>query len=373
MSRVSIVACSDYDINHVMRAIEKALEPFGGLKQFVHKGNRVLLKPNMLRASDAEDGVTTHPAFLEGVVRLVQDLGADVCIGDSPSAAYKGIQYFWEKTGFLGVSKRTGAKLINFEAEGTTARQSNGFTFYIANSVFHADVVINLPKLKTHGMTLFTGAMKNLYGTLPGFQKTHFHKQFIHPGRFSNVFVHLYGVIKPQLHIMDAITGMAGNGPATGDLRNVGLILASEDGVALDAVASSMVGFKPGEVDAVRLANAMGLGAGKLDQIRIAGDFSTIPRIHDFPLPSNHLSRLVPDFLVRWAGRFLWVRPQVKKEKCVSCEVCARNCPVNAIRMEDGFPVMDYNTCINCLCCNESCPESAIYQQLSWLARRFGG
>ena len=373
MSQISIVRCGQYELNRVMKAIEKSIDPFGGLRRFIKKGSRVLLKPNMLRASRPEDGVTTHPVFLEAVVRLAQELGADVRIGDSPSAAYKGLPFFWAKTGFQDVVERTGAKLVNFEAEGTTLRKSGGHTFYIANSVFESDVVINLPKLKTHGLTLFTGALKNLYGTLPGLQKTNFHKQFVHPGRFSNVFVHLYGVIRPRLHIMDAITGMSGNGPATGDIRELGLILAGTDGVAMDAAAAQMIGFKPGEVDAVRIAGELGFGESHVDKIQIVGELKTLPEIEKFPLPSNHLSRLVPDFLVRLAGRFLWVRPQVTREKCVGCEVCARNCPVSAIQMEDGFPVMDYSICINCLCCNESCPESAIYQKLSWLARRFSG
>ena len=373
ISKVSIVQCKTYELESIYDSIQLVLEKLGGINQFVQKGQKVLLKPNMLRAGRPEQGVTTHPNIVESVTKLVQSAGAEVWIGDSPSVAIKGIHRYWEKTGFLKVAERTGAQLVNFEAGGTTARDIEEYVFHFAKAVFEADVIINLPKLKTHGLTLFTGAIKNLYGTLPGFQKGSFHKKYPHPEKFSRMLCSLYSLLKPRIHIMDAVVAMAGNGPATGELRHTGLILASSDGVALDTVATSLAGFKPGEVDAIRIAHSMGLGEGSPDRIDLSGEELDTLRFKDFPLPSNHLSKLVPEFLVHWMGRFVWIRPRVQKDKCVGCEVCAENCPVKAIEMVAGYPVMDYKTCINCLCCNESCPESAIFQQLSWLARRFGG
>ena len=243
---------------------------------------------------------------------------------------------------------------------------------HFAKCIFEADVIISLPKMKTHGFTLYTGAIKNLYGTLPGFQKARFHKKYPHPDKFSEVLADVYGFVKPQLHLMDGILGMEGNGPATGDLRNTGLLLASTDGVALDTVASHLMGFKKDDIDAIRIAGKRGLGETDLHKIEVIGESLKSALIQDFSLPSNFYMKFVPEFLVHLIGRFVWVKPKADYTKCTGCQVCARGCPVEAITMHNGKPVMDYSKCINCLCCNESCPENAIVQEMSWLAKRFG-
>lgn len=371
MSLVSIIRCADYEKEKVFQAVHEVLEVLGGMSSYVKSGQTVLLKPNMLSAKAPEQAVTTHPTVLEAVVNEVQRVGGKVWIGDSPSGVLKGVERCWENTGFLNVAEKTGSRLIKFEAAGTLVRERNGRKYHIAKAVLEADVIINLPKFKTHGFTLYTGAIKNLYGTLPGFQKALYHKALPHPDKFSQILVDLYDIIRPVLHLMDGITGMEGNGPSTGNRRNVGLLLASEDGIALDAVSSAIMGFKTGEVDAIRLAAGESLGETKLDHIHIPqGDLKNYI-IRDFNLPSNRLMKFVPAFLVRWAGNFLWVRPKADFLKCTGCALCAKGCPVQAIDMIENHPVMDYSKCINCLCCNESCPENAIYQELSWLAKWF--
>jgi len=370
MEKVVVLNCKNYDQERVNEVIHAALEYLGGIGAFVKKGQNVLLKPNMLSARDPERGVTTHPAVLEAVISEVQTTGATVRVGDSPSGAIKGLHRYWENTGFLEVCKRKNVELINFEAGGSKPCKVGSHTYHIANAVFEADVVINLPKMKTHGFTLYTGAVKNIFGTLPGFQKANFHKIFPHPAPFSQRLVEIFQCVKPVLNIMDGITAMQGNGPATGDLLEAGLVLASKDGVALDAVAAGIMGFRKDEIDVIRLAGLQGIGQANLDDIEIAG-MNEIPRI-EFQLPSNHLMRMVPEWLIKLVGKLIWVRPAVTKPKCVSCAICADSCPVDAIEMKDGFPVIDYNICINCLCCNESCSDGAIYQKRSWLATKIG-
>ena len=372
-AQVAVVRCGTYDIQNVFETVNRALSPFGGMGRFVKPGQTVLLKPNMLSARQPDRGVTTHPSVLEAVVREVQAAGAGaVWIGDSPSGALKGVRRCWENTGFLKVSEETGAKLINFEAGGTIQKEVNGRLYHLARAVFEADVVINLPKFKTHGVTLYTGAVKNLFGTLPGFQKAKFHKQFPNPTQFSRVLTEIYSLVRPALTIMDGILGMEGNGPSTGLLRNTGLILAGPNGIALDALAAAIMGFKENEVDTTRIAGEMGLGETKLSSIEVIGDSLESVRFKDFALPSNRLMKLVPTFLVHWLGRFVWVKPRADLAKCTGCGICVRSCPVNAIRFIEGRPATDYKICINCLCCNESCPEDAVVQEMSWLARRIG-
>ncbi len=370
-STVAIVQCPNYDFEQIGEGVHRALEHLGGIGQFVRRGQQVLIKPNMLSAKTPEKAVTTHPAILEAVVREVFAIGGKPVIGDSPSGANRGVARCWEMTGFKDVSERTGARLINFEAGGTTIREIGGRQYHVAKAITEFDVIINLPKFKTHGLTLYTGAIKNLYGCLPGFQKTVYHRQYSHPRTFSEILVDLYALIRPALHVMDAVVGMEGNGPATGDLRQTGLILASSDGVALDAVASRIMGFHEGAIDAVRIAGERELGTVRLDDIEIRGGSLESVLLDDFKLPSNYLARMVPQFVVRLLGRFVWVRPRADLEKCTGCGICAESCPVHAIEMSDGHPVMDFRTCINCLCCNESCPEGAVIQRRSWLARRF--
>jgi len=369
-AKVSIIKCKEYNPQEVFDAVHNALKLIGGIENFVKKGQKVLLKPNMLSAKKPKKGITTHPLILEAMVREVRNAGGEVWIGDSPSGAIKGVKRCWINTGFMDVSTKMNVKLINFETGGTEVRKINGEEFHYAESAFKADVVINLPKFKTHGFTLYTGCIKNMFGTLPGLQKAFIHKRYPHPDSFSKKLVDIYELIIPSLHLMDGILGMEGEGPATGGKRKTGLILASADGVALDTVASHIMGFGKDEVDMIRIAGERNLGENNLDKIKIVGSKIEDVKFDDFKLPSNRLIKIVPEFLMKLIGKLIWVKPTANKELCTSCGQCVRSCPVQAITMVDTYPEIDYDICINCLCCNESCPEGAIEQKLSWLASK---
>ncbi len=369
---VSITKCSGYEYEKVEAAVHSALEPLGGIRSFVKRGDTVLLKINMLAAKSPEKAITTHPVIVEVVAREVASAGGRVIVGDSPAGVIKGIQHFWEKTGIGRTVEAFGGELVRFEGAGLRRICTGRRVYHITSILDRVDVVINMPKLKTHGFTLFTGAVKNCFGLIPGFQKANFHKAAPKVESFSEILVDILSIAKPDLHIMDAIVGLEGNGPSSsGSPRDVGYVIASHDPVALDTIASRIIGFGEKAIATTRIAADRGLGEGKLSRIRLEGPPLSEIIIPDYALPSNSLLRFVPSWLAELAGRLVWVHPKAVAAACEGCGICIENCPMNCMSPDaDGVPVIDYSTCINCLSCDESCQHEAIIQEMSWLAKK---
>ncbi len=368
--RVAMTLCPHYDLERIQDALIQILTPWGGIERWVKPGYRVLLKPNLLAAHPPEKAVTTHPVFVEAVARLVQKAGGEVWIGDSPAGNIHGIRRFWRISGLLEVANRVGARLVSFETGPYFEERKNGRRYFFPKILREVDVLINLPKFKTHNLVLFTGAVKNMYGILPGLQKRDFHRVAPHPVRFSEIILDVFQLVAPTLSLMDAIVGMEGNGPAAGKARQVGLLLASPDAVALDTVASFLMGFQPEKTPTLAEARKRGLGSARIEDISVAGPDLTSLRIPDFKLPSNKIMSTIPEPILKWAGKFLWSRPVADPAKCTGCGICVSNCPVQAMRLANRVAVIDYKKCINCLCCDEVCPENAMKIEQSWLAAR---
>jgi uncharacterized protein (DUF362 family) len=190
---VSIEKCGSYDDHEVRKAVKACLAPLGGLESVVSDGDRVLVKLNLLSAKAPEAAVTTHPAIVRATVELVQQLGATPVLGDSPgggstAASYKALL---EKTGIQDVVDNTGCELVRFDEAKREVAATNAKTFKkltLANAVTEADVIIGLPKLKTHNLTYYTGAVKLLYGYVPGLFKTEYH---LHTANDINLFADL--------------------------------------------------------------------------------------------------------------------------------------------------------------------------------------
>ncbi len=367
---VGIARCKKYDYATVERTLQRILTPLGGLEHFVSRGSVVFLKPNLLSAKPPGRAITTHPIIVEVLANYIKDLGAKVQIGDSPAGAVRGLQRYWDNCGITEVAERTGAKIVAFETGGVVHKRVKERDYYLAKDVLEADIVINLPKIKTHGLTLFTGAIKNLFGTIPGLRKSEYHKLAPHPEDFASVLVDIFSLVDVDLHIADAIIGMEGNGPSSGIVREMGFLAASTDGVALDAVAASIMGFGEKEIDTTVQAAQRGLGVADLEHIRVHGPQPSELKIEQFQLPSNRVIKLVPRWLMFLVAKLIWIRPKPIEERCKRCGACTENCPVAAIHEEDGFPVVDYDKCIRCLCCDEGCPHNAIEQEMSWLAKK---
>ncbi|UCE04420.1 MAG: DUF362 domain-containing protein [bacterium] len=371
LSVVSVVQCKNYDQQLIDEAIEQSFQNIGGLHQLIQHGKYVHIKPNLLTAKSPEKVATTHPLIVKSIVKRVQALGGIVTIGDSPAGISRPIEEHWRVTGMEQIATETGARLVQFEKKGVVERYVNGKSYFIAKSIANADVVINVCKLKTHNLTLFTGAIKNMFGSIPGFKKSEYHKRAPKVEEFSKIVVDIFSAVQPQLNIMDAIEIMEGNGPSAGEPRYLGLILASKDAVAMDALAAKIIGFKDGEILTTEYSYQRGLGEKNIEKIIISG--SSLERYHDFHviLPSNRFQRYVPASLVKILGRLVWVRPKPDEDRCKRCGACVTNCPTQAMSPKDGFPVIDYKKCISCFCCDEVCPHDAIDQHMSWFARKF--
>ena len=375
--KVSIVRCENYEPQILEPAIKKSFENIGGLSSFIKSGDKVLLKINMLSAKNPQRAITTHPALVEEVAKLILELDAVPMIGDSPGGAVKGVKRYWERTGIQAIADKLGIELVNFETSGTYEFSVNGRILNLAKPIFDADVVINMPKLKTHGLTLMTAAIKNMYGSVPGLRKAVYHKENPVPVDFSALLLDIYMTCKPQLTLMDAVIGMEGRGPSSGKPRKIGLILAGVDGMAIDEIAAQIIGYEPSEIDTISLAKEKGLR--EFDEIEIIGEKLADVKIADFDLIGHHRKwkilrwgmRVFGKSIAKILDKFFWVRPIVNHEICTRCQFCIRSCPVKAMRLEDNKVLIDYNVCINCLCCHELCPEDAIEIQTSFLARRF--
>jgi len=336
-------------------AVERAFELF----PLDVAGKTVLIKPNVLRTSTADEHIVTHPAVLRAVVALVEQLSPrEIVVGDNPGLfSYGDNEKAFEKTGLMDAA---GAYYRNL---GDTPRavpfQSEDMpTVGISQEILDADIVISLPKFKTHGLTVITGAIKNSYGFLPGAQKARLHRIAGTPERFHDVIAEIFCLRVPDLFIMDAVVGMEGNGPASPDLREIGLILAADNAVALDGVVARMMGLDPGRLRFLQKARELALGDFDEHKIRIDGELQVIP---NFKLPPLGGEAIACDETVQQLMKVRTrVRPAADPDRCTSCGLCVEHCPVEAITLENDLPVANFETCITCFCCQEICPEKAM-------------
>jgi uncharacterized protein (DUF362 family)/NAD-dependent dihydropyrimidine dehydrogenase PreA subunit len=371
-SEVAVVRCSSYDCDEVKESVYSSINIAGGIKSLhIGNGDRVLLKVNLLSARKPEDAVTTHPSVAKAIIEYFQDAGADVVLGDASAAGPIETRKALKVSGIEQVAKETKARAVNFEAEGFSkipapegAMQLS--EVHVAKPVLDAQLIVSVPKLKNHTMTMFTGALKNMFGTVPTATRMKLHA-LGNPRLFAQGIVDICAAIKPRLAVMDGVVGMDGNGPSFGSIKKVGIIAASRDSVALDAVCSSILGYKENEIPITVEAARRGLGRGALRDIQVRGiDLDGLDVSWD-KVGAMPLDR-VPSRLIRTMMKLIYTRPKLIRNNCTRCATCASHCPVNAIRL-NPYPVLDYNKCLRCFTCNEVCPSGAYELRKSLVSR----
>ena len=331
MDTVSQISCSTYDLDAVTEAVARActLADFPDVR-----GKRVLLKPNFL-ISDTNDqyAITTHPAVVQAVIRLLKVKGAKSIIigeGQCPRCILPVLQS--EEIDFIPF--RNSITLRN-----PTGRALQEFS--ITDAITEIDILISIPKLKTHTYLYYTGAIKNMYGCIPGKQKQTLHKQFRDPVRFGQMLIDLSEVLHTDFAIMDAIIGMEGQGPYAGIPKPTGVILASKNLLAMDYAACNLAQIDPLIVSYIK---------DGLDRAPINLDL-----VGDKVKPIRYRqARIDPDF------------PKVNIMQCTACGKCIQVCPNNAISYMSTLTKIgkaarvDITKCIRCYCCQEFCPHKAI-------------
>lgn len=372
-SKVVLLPCEDYEEEAVYTQLKKGLALLGGLEMFVGKQEKILLKPNLLKKSEVERAVITHPAVVGAFARILREEGyenialADSCGTGNTSRVIKG-------TGMDVYLEKYGIPAVDF-SQGVTVAYPRGVQakeFVLPRELLDADALISLSKMKTHALERITGAVKNSYGFIYGFHKAKGHTKYPSADSFARMLVDLNQYVKPRLYVMDGIVAMEGNGPGSGDPVAMKVMLLSKDPVALDSVFCRLVHLKPELVPTNYHGEKMGLGVWSDEKIELVMPDGTVSvaeavrrlgnpgfRVDRTPVRCNMWTRMAKTL------KLFQKKPYIDKAACIACGICVKSCPVpgKAVVLKNGKgkpPVYDYKKCIRCFCCQEMCPEKAI-------------
>lgn len=382
-SQVAVACCGEYSKPTISRAVAGMLEGLGGMGAFVAPGERIALKPNLLLAISPEAAVTTHPLLVEVVAEMVREAGGRPVLIESSAAGMpqsgRGMERVLRKTGMREMAERIGLEVDVAGEARTISHPGAQLTkrLDLLSSALDADGLISLAKFKTHTFATFTGGVKNLFGCVPGLTKAGYHAKLSDVDHFADMLLDVYDLLRPRLTVMDGVLAMEGDGPGTGGTpRELGLLLASADALALDAVACEIASIPHESVPVFRRAQARGYGGWRAEEARVfLYDLERLPRESFRPPkraldPTGYNTTGRIQRLVRELGKnALTARPLPSAGRCTGCRTCSRACPVGAIEMRDRLASVLDDRCIRCYCCHELCPDAAIDLEFSRLGR----
>jgi uncharacterized protein (DUF362 family)/NAD-dependent dihydropyrimidine dehydrogenase PreA subunit len=379
---VVVVAARDYKQETVSEAVSRLFELLGGIGQFVPARGKVALKPNLLMAAPPERAITAHPQVVGALARSFGAAGASVRIVDSPGSGTpwneSSLRRLYQKCEMeplagegIELNFNTAVKKVAFP-EGKLVR-----SFELIEAALDCDMLVSVAKAKTHTFQIMTGAVKNLFGLIPGFDKPGYHARLKNARNFAEMIVDLAEFARPALTVVDAIVGMEGDGPTSGAARELGFLMASADPHALDVVMAHVMSLDPLIIPSIAVARERGLTSGSFDDIQIVGDTEAVAPVPDFVPP-----RTVGGAGFGGAGWFVSLlqpvlrkmfvlNPVPVKSLCVGCGACEDACPNLAITIVDGKARIARDQCIRCYCCHEVCPHGAMKLKGSILYRLF--
>lgn len=373
-AEVSLAKCTSYNDKEVESALRKAIGAVTDLS-YITEGTKVVIKPNLVSFLPPDKAATSHPVVLNALIRILNERGAKITVGDSPGGLFNSVYVnrVYKATGMNNIEgavlNRNFSQSVHHSDSALRAREF-AYTSYLDD----ADVIINLCKLKTHGMMGMSNAVKNMFGIIPGTVKPEFHFKFPDHNDFADMLIDLNESFRPALCICDAVTGMEGNGPTSGTPRDIGLIAASENPYKLDLVCAKIIGFEKDNVPTLKRAFDRGLAPSDVGQVITEGDISDFI-IGDFeliPRKSITFNDAGGSLMAGIIRKCMCSRPALLKRKCIGCEECFRICPAKAIQMKNRLPVIDRSKCIYCFCCQEFCPEGAMHVKRPLAARLLG-
>ena len=364
-NRVWLAQCPDYG-QSLEEKIEKAFDALQVWDK-IRPGMKVVLKPNLVMSSKPEQAIITHPAFTAAVGKCVQKAGGRVVIAESPGGPYTpaAMKAMFRATGYRDMAEACGFTLYTDckSREVTLPQAKRCRELSVVEPFLDRDYLIDLPKLKTHSMVGFSGAVKNLFGTVPGLQKPELHCRFPEREPFSEMLCDLCHFLGPDLSLMDGIWAMEGNGPTGGQRRDLHVIAGSESPWALDVAAASLVGLEPEKITMLWEGHERGYGPLDLSELELVGDPMETLLAPDFlkaeASSTDFIDRL-PKFLRPAAKKLATPYPRIDKKRCVGCGKCAESCPQHTISLRDGKAVIRYQNCIRCFCCHEMCPKHVV-------------
>ena len=376
MSKVAMSACADYQPQNVQTAVDDILNQLGGLQNFVKPGQKVFVKVNLVREMSPDKHGTTHPEAVIALVNELSKITQNIVIGDSCGGMYtKGVMnVVYNKCKMTEIANRTCAKLNDdFDFQTVELNGKSLQKCEIINAFTSADVVINFTKLKTHSFAGYTGAVKNLYGLIPGLLKVELHSRFPDLGDFCNLLcdIEQYAKDKIVLHMIDGVIGMEGAGPTNGKPKFIGQILASSNPYELDVVAVSLFG-KPFDMPLLQVARDRGLVSD--DTSTIDFDFTTLKDkfVDNFDIPevtSANTFLNMPKWVKKLAKKHLTKKVKIDKNRCRGCGKCVTHCPAEALKVVDKKAKLKQSKCIRCYCCQELCPFDAVQLKKTFMYR----